>query len=116
MTQAKQKGVSDSVTGTFVSIVKTVRLCASARHIWLVLNPISLCVQEGLGALYSGIVPAFILTSNPAIQFVVFDRCVCLCCGSERSHMILMQAQGLVGALPHYQGSPQPMFALASAR
>lgn len=30
--------------------------------------------HEGLQAFFAGIVPAFILSSNPAIQFLVFDR------------------------------------------
>lgn len=29
---------------------------------------------EGLGALYKGMMPALVLTTNPAIQFMVFDK------------------------------------------
>jgi len=51
-TSKKIAGQNDSIIATFVRIVR----------------------QEGLGALYTGIIPTLILTSNPAIQFLVFDR------------------------------------------
>lgn len=39
---------------------------------------------EGASALYKGMVPALVLTTNPAIQFVVFDRLKALWVGQKR--------------------------------
>lgn len=33
-----------------------------------------IAADEGVGALFAGIIPGLVLTSNPAIQFLVFDR------------------------------------------
>jgi adenine nucleotide transporter 17 len=35
---------------------------------------LSIFRNEGIGAFFNGILPAFILSSNPSIQFLVFDR------------------------------------------
>ena len=59
MTQAKQAGVSPTAVKASSSILST------AVQIWR---------SEGFLAFYTGLLPAFILTSNPAIQFLVFDR------------------------------------------
>ena len=40
----------------------------------LVSTALSIWRNEGFSAFYTGLLPAFILTSNPAIQFLVFDR------------------------------------------
>ena len=59
MTQAKRSGASPTAMAASSSIL------ATGLDIWR---------SEGLSAFYTGLLPAFILTSNPAIQFLVFDR------------------------------------------
>ena len=62
MTQAKQ-------TAGSASSVQAARASSS-----IVGTALSIWRTEGFSAFYTGLLPAFILTSNPAIQFLVFDR------------------------------------------
>lgn len=48
-----------------IAVVRTPGIVETGRSIYQ---------QEGLSTFFAGLLPSFILTSNPAIQFLVFDR------------------------------------------
>ena len=47
---------------------------AARAHHSILSTALSIWREEGFFAFYTGLLPAFILTTNPAIQFLVFDR------------------------------------------
>lgn len=69
--------VAGCITQTFInplSVVQTRMMTASGTSSTLVGTTGAILKQEGAGALFRGLLPSYILTLNPAIQFVVFDR------------------------------------------
>lgn len=56
MTQTKKKNLKDVQTPSIFGMLMRI------------------ASEEGISALFAGIIPSLVLTANPAIQFVVFDR------------------------------------------
>lgn len=69
--------IAGCITQTFtnpLSVVQTRMMTASSTSSTLLGTTGAILKQEGAGALFRGLLPSYILTLNPAIQFVVFDR------------------------------------------
>ena len=65
MTAAKHAATSSASPAVATAVKAHQSILSTALSIWR---------EEGFFAFYTGLLPAFILTTNPAIQFLVFDR------------------------------------------
>ena len=54
--------------------VMTEKKKLGSPHVGIFQMLMNIAANEGITALFAGIVPSLVLTTNPAIQFVVFDR------------------------------------------
>jgi hypothetical protein len=62
------------VAGCFTQILMTHKKANNQHTAGILSTARSIYSNEGFEAFFAGIIPSFILTSNPAIQFLVFDR------------------------------------------
>ena len=65
MTAAKQAATTAGSPAAATALKSHQSIVGTALRIWR---------EEGFLSFYTGLLPAFILTTNPAIQFLVFDR------------------------------------------
>ena len=65
MTAAKHAATTAGSPAVATAVRANQSILSTALSIWR---------EEGFQAFYTGLLPAFILTTNPAIQFLVFDR------------------------------------------
>lgn len=71
-------GCATQLFVTPLSVVQTRVMTAKkqpgAKHLGIFAMLLHIAATEGISSLFAGLIPSLVLTSNPAIQFVVFDR------------------------------------------